>query len=76
MIPCACGRPLVPELDMYIAHLQTPEHMKWRIETRELGRKMTRRELFDELFGLDVSENCEPVDEREWLPTAFSRAAA
>lgn len=41
MEPCACGRSFVPDLDMYIAHVQTPEHQRWRRRTLDL-------ELLDE----------------------------
>ena len=26
---CACGRPFVPEMEMYAAHRQTGEHHRW-----------------------------------------------
>jgi len=47
---CVCGRPFVPEEDLYHAHVRTPEHQRWRME-QETGRSLTRRELF-EMTGL------------------------
>jgi hypothetical protein len=52
--PCICGRPFVPELDYYFAHLQTPEHQRWRHE-RETGKDWEPAELTAELFGLRTS---------------------
>lgn len=40
MQPCACGRPFVPQVDLYHAHVQTPEHQRWRFEVIEVGRPM------------------------------------
>lgn len=37
-MPCACGRPFVPDVDMYHAHVQTPEHQRWRL-VQERGRE-------------------------------------
>ena len=31
MMPCACRRPFVPTVEMYRAHVQTPEHQSWRL---------------------------------------------
>ena len=50
--PCACGRPFVPDHDLYMAHVQTPEHQRWRLEVIERGEVWARDELAFELFGL------------------------
>lgn len=69
---CACGRPFIPDVDLYHAHVQTPEHQRWRIETIERGRTMTTKEAMAELYGMWLpNEGAEPVDTREFLPSPF-----
>lgn len=67
MMPCACGRPFVPDHDLYAAHVQTPEHQRWRIEVVE-GQRLSPSEALDVLFGLTVEPD---VDVREHLPSAW-----
>jgi hypothetical protein len=44
LVPCACGRPFVPDVAMYHGHVQTPEHQRWRFEVVGVGRPMSDRE--------------------------------
>ena len=66
---CACGRPFVPELEMYAAHRQTGEHHRWSERnwraqdpepvTRDMARRRALRCLLAPatmtLSGLAVS---------------------
>ena len=69
-MPCACGRAFVPDLDMYVAHVQTPEHLRWRINVVERGTEMTLHESMEELFGLSMGRL-----KRELAPSNPARAA-
>jgi len=52
MMPCACGRRFVPDVDFYHAHVQTPEHQRWRHEVIDRGAPWSYDEMAYELFGL------------------------
>lgn len=70
-MPCACGRPFVPDVDLYHAHVQTAEHQRWRIETIERGRKVPPDEMAYELFGLVLPRENAPAEVvREAVPCA------
>jgi len=62
-MPCACGRPFVPDPDYYHAHVQTGEHQRWRIRVIERGT-LDIKEVARELFGVDfLTENRELTTE-------------
>lgn len=53
-MPCACGRPFVPDRDMYVGHVQTSEHLRWRRRVIDGRRPPTHRESMRELFGMAI----------------------